>query len=223
MSLMLKHQRANREKRSTEAAPTIVAVVGGASAGAIGRQQLAALLDNALAEDLKSLHDIHSIERKIEAKRDILIPKYRDYVARLRADGTRHDILGYFLVWLFDAGDMEGALDLGFELVGKQIGLPERFNRDLPTFMADAVIDWSDAEFEAGRSPEPYFSTLLECMEAWDLPDALRARYFRLGGLLCERAGDIEGAVSKLERAMSLGAKVKTKLAELTKLQSKSD
>jgi tetratricopeptide (TPR) repeat protein len=233
MSLMLKHQRTAKTAPAETVAARKTAVIGAPAAGRIGRQQLAALLSNALAEDLKSLKEIHSIERKIAVKRELLIPKYRDYVARLRADGKQHDILGYYLVWLLDAGEMDSALELGFFLVGQGAGLPgERFSRDLPTFMADAVLEWAEAEFDAGRSPEPYFARLFKRVDGladgvaftpWDLPDALRAKYYRLRGLLDERLGDVDSAIRQLEKALSLGAKVKTKLGELAKLQARQE
>ena len=229
MSLMLKHQRKHRAAEKTEqAAGADVARIGTVSAGKIGEQQLRTLLDNALAEDLKSLSEIKSMERRADVKREQLIPKYKPYVDRLRAGGKNHDLLGYFIVWLFDTGDIEGGLDLGEYMASVDAGLPERFNRDLPTFMADGVLAWSEAEYDAGRSPEPYFSTAFAHVDTagednWDLPDALRAKYFRLRGLLDERLENIDDAIANLERAMALGAKVKTKINELAKLQAKSE
>lgn len=228
MSLMLKHQLKHPKTSPVPDRPA-TGVIGSGAAGMIGRQQLSTLLDNALEEDLRGLKAIKSVERKIEVKRDLLVPKYRDYVARLRSDGRRHDLLGYYLVWLFDAGQIEAALDLGFYLIDAGVALPERFNRDVSTFMADAVLEWSDAAFDADRSPEPYFSALFahvdgsEKAEPWDLPDALRAKYYRLRGLLDERTGDTAAALANLQRAMDLGAKVKTKLNELKRLQEKED
>ena len=226
MSLMLKHQQ-KHPKATPKRAAARHAVIGSGAAGMIGRQQLNALLDNALEEDLRGLKTIKSVERKIEVKRAQLLPKYRDYVARLRGADQAHDLLGFYMVWLFDAGEIEAALDLGFYMAEMGFSLPERFNRDVSTFLADAVLEWADAEYEAERSPEPYFSTLFAHVDgsddtpAWDLPDALRAKYYRLRGLLDERAGNIEAAVGHLEHAMALGAKVKTKLNDLKRLQDK--
>jgi len=223
MSLMRRHQERMKQAGTVDAATPVVAVLGSATSGMVGMQQLVALLDAALAEDLKSLHDIQSVERKIEVKRTLLIPKYRDYVARLRADGRSHDLLGYYMVWLLDAGDMEAALELGFSLAAAGASMPERFKQQLPTFLAGTVMDWAEAEDALGRSPEPYFSELFAKAigglqdEPWDLPDALRARYYRMRGLLDEKTGDIPSAIEHLERAFMLGAKVKTKLDALKK------
>lgn len=226
MSLMLNFQKQRRASAPDATVDSAgVARIGAVSAGKIGAQQLRALLDGALAEDLKSISAIKSMERRIDVKRDQLIPKYWPYVNRLRADGKNHDILGYFLVWLFDTGDIESGLDLGDYMAGIAAGLPERFNRDLPTFMADGVLAWAEAEYDADRSPEPYFSKIFDHVDAmdWDLPDALRAKYYRLRGLLDERLGNVDDAVANLERAMALGAKVKTKLNELAKQQTKTE
>ena len=222
MSLMLKHQRRAKETGVVASVPPAGGPVGAVPGGRVGTQQLGALIDAALTEDIKSLKGVRSIERKIELKREQLIPKYREYVARLRSDGVAHPLLTQYLVWRFDVGELEAALDLGFHCLDHGVSLPERFRRDVPTYMADAVLEWAEAQFEAGRSPEPYFTHLFEyvrgdAVEPWDLPDALRAKYFRLHGLLKEQTGDLRSAEASLVRAMTLGAKVKTALAKVRK------
>jgi len=116
---------------------------------------------------------------------------------------------------------MEEALDLGLYCDAQGVGLPERFNRDIRTFMADAVIDWAEREHDAGRSPHPYFSTVLERVtsdeDPWDVPDAVRAKYLRLHGFLLEGQGQDEKALAALEEALRLGAQVKTRRDKLAK------
>lgn len=48
-------------------------------------------------------------------------------------------------------------LDQLQDLVPKYMPMPERFKRDLPTYLCDTIVDWADAEQDAGRSTEPYF------------------------------------------------------------------
>lgn len=223
MSLMKKFQARMGGAEPAAAASKSAAVPGGMTPGMIGRQQLEALLTGALDEDLKGLHELQSVERKIQVKREQLLPKYREYVERLRSLGLHHDLLGYYLVWLFDCGEIEPAVELGLWCAEQGVSLPERFRRPLVSFVAGGVLEWAETQHDSGRSAEPYFSRLFELAAgpgadggapAWDLPDAMRAGYYRLRGLIRADAGDHAGAVAALERALQLGAKVKTVLAE---------
>ncbi|MDK2956518.1 MAG: hypothetical protein PWQ57_2014 [Desulfovibrionales bacterium] len=223
-SLFLKHRRAVQNGETTVRTPD----VGPAAGGSLGALRKAQLLADALTEDLKRLHEIKSIERKAEVKRSELLPKYQPYVDRLTAEDKADPLLGQYLVWLFDVADLPRAMALGRYCDAHGVGLPERFHRDLRTFMADAVLAWSEAENEAGRSPEPYFSDVLAKLAApvpdgWDAPDALRAKYYRLHGFLLEAAGDLAGARDALTRAYALGAQVKTRLADVAKALERED
>ena len=164
-----------------------------------------------------------SIDRKIAIKRDTLIPKYAGYVARLREEGRPHELVGYFLVWLFDCGLIERALDLAGWCAEHGQGLPERFKASLPAFVARQILDWSQQTFDEGASPEPFFSQVYARLFdpdpalAWDVHDDVAAQFLRLRGLMLERAGDVPGAVAELEKALARGAKVKTALDKLKK------
>ncbi len=207
----------------TVGAPTKNAATG----GTLGKQQHAQLLADSLTEDLKKLHELKSIERKIEMKRTVLLPKYKSHVDELTGADKAAPLLGQYLVWLFDVGDMPRALALGLYCDAHGVDLPERFNRDLHTFMADAVLEWAEAEHTAERSPEPYFSQILEHITdatdegGWDVPDALRAKFYRLSGFLLEAGGNLAGAKDALTEALKLGAQVKTRLSEVTKALEK--
>ncbi|MEI3478214.1 MAG: phage terminase small subunit [Bilophila sp.] len=111
-----------------------------------------------MPKDLEALHGVVSIDRKIAIKRDTLIPKYAGYVARLREEGRPHELVGYFLVWLFDCGFIERALDLAGWCAEHGQGLPDCFKASLPAFVARQILDWSQQTFDEGASPEPFFS-----------------------------------------------------------------
>ncbi|MEZ6853138.1 phage terminase small subunit [Halodesulfovibrio aestuarii] len=225
MSLMLSHQQRMREqKKRVEAGqpePEKPDMLKTAPTGLVGTQQLLALLDKALEQDLKSLKGINSRERKAEVKRQ-LVEKYTTYVERLKAVSATHDLLGWYLVWLFDIGEMDTAVEYGLWCVREGVALPERFNRDVKTFVADAILEWTDVQFEAGHSVQPYFAAVLNnadgmCCQPWDLPDEVTAKFYRQQGLVLARAEKFTAAVDVLEEALSLGAKVKTALADARK------
>lgn len=193
-----------------------------AAPGKLAGAQLEALVSASLTEDLAALKGLNSVERKVAMKRDTLIPKYGDYARRLKDAGkTAHELLGYWLVWLFDVGMMAEAFEHALWCLKNGVALPARFQSDIRFFIAAQVLEWAEAEFAAGRSPEPYFSalfteTLME-PEKWNLPDDLRARFFRLRGLMAEKDGDLALAEADLQKALDLGAKVKTALAGVRK------
>jgi len=78
-------------------------------------------------------------------------------------------------------------------------------------------LSWADTEFEAGRSVEPYFSRVFDLAENWDLHDEIRAKFYRLKGLIAMDKDDFTMVVPALETAMEYGAKVKTALGDAMK------
>lgn len=97
-------------------------------------------------------------------------------------------------------------------------------------FVAMQTLAWAEAEYNAGRGYEPYLGAVLAAMEAeggeaeaWDVPDRIKAGFYRLVGLQAEKNGDLASAASNLERAMALGGKVKTALDAVRKRQERDD
>lgn len=194
--------------------------------GLLAGQQLASFLNASLQEDVKTLKDISSKERKAAIKRDTIIPKYRDYVARLRGEGVKHDAVGWFLVWLMDSGMVEEGQELARYCVNTGQRLPENFKAEAGYFFADTLLTWAEGECTADRSFEPYVTILVEDVaidpEAWNVPDAILARAHRLRGLSAEKADKLEVAHAELTRAQELGAKVKTALDTVAKKLEKA-
>jgi hypothetical protein len=189
--------------------------------GTLAGKQLESFLSASLTEDLAALKNMASVERKSEHKRDTLLPKYAPYVERLKESDTGHDLLGYYLVWLFDAGSIDEATQFAGWCLEHGVALPARFQSDIRFFIASQVTEWAEKEEAAGREAQPYFDLIwkqaLAEMETWNLPDDLNARYFRLKGLVAERLGDLVSAEKHLLTALDLGAKVKTALERVQK------
>ena len=185
------------------------------------QSQRDALLAASLAEDLAVLSAERSLTRKAEIKRDTLIPKYAGYVATLRETGSDHELLGYYLVWLFDAGFIGQALEFASWCMENGLKLPEKFKSEIPFFVAGQVAAWAEAEFTAKREIEPYFSEvfvkILADEKAWALPDTETARFFRLRALKMEQDGNLQQAEADLVEASGYGAQVKTALERVRK------
>ena len=191
----------------------------------IGKQQNNELMTAAMQEDLKSLGDIKSRERRTEIKRTHLVPKYEAFVQSIMAAAQAHPILGQVLVWLFDIGEIHRACELGQYCLEHKIPLPERFKRSMDVYLADEVLGYADNEFRNGRSSEPYFSQQFELVKtgAFDLPDEVTGKYFRLAGLIAQQKNEFEQAVQYLQRALELGEKVKTALNDSRKALKKAE
>lgn len=189
------------------------------------------LMEASLAQDLERISAINSREVRQQLKRDELLPKYLDYVQDYRKSGLNfpNAVVMQVLVWLFDTEQFEAGLDLADFAMTQGQQMPERFERDVPTFVADAVIDWAEAEYKAKRSPEPYLSNLLPLVDGeWQLFERIPARYHKVLGILAMERRDWPGAIKHLERATQLydsigvGTKLEGARKALAKQESNS-
>ncbi|WP_419174413.1 phage terminase small subunit [Desulfosediminicola sp.] len=193
------------------------AVVASMPSSTIARQQTFAKMQAEMDGDLKSLKLIQSVKEKERVKKENLVPKYMPFADSLIAAAQTHPILGILLVWLFDIKDIPNAVRVALFCIEHAIPMPEWFKRDLPTFLCDVILEWAEAEVEAGRSVEPYFSQVYELTKELDMPDQVRAKIFRLQGLIAYEKGDYATAVVTLQEAADFGASVKTILGKARK------
>ena len=230
MSLALAHKR-----RVQAEGPAVAARAGAGTAVYSAATALSSpanakkhlkLMEDALAQDLERVSAINSRELRQQLKRDELLPKYLDYVQRYRDSGLSfpNSVVMQVLVWLFDTVQFEAGLDLAdFAMAQNQL-MPERFKRDVPTFVADAVIEWAEAEQKAGRSPEPYVSDLLPRVDGeWELTEQIPAKYHKLLGIRALNAKEWAKAITHFERANQLhdGIGVGTRLEGARKALAK--
>ncbi|MEG0414400.1 MAG: phage terminase small subunit, partial [Comamonas sp.] len=91
---------------------------------------------------LRTLKDIQSVERKIEAKRKMLVD-FEDYVIGvLDADGGAQDpLIATMLVWHLDVGEWPRAITLAEYCLRHGLVLPDQYKRNLPTMLLDEVAD----------------------------------------------------------------------------------
>lgn len=215
MSLALAHKRRVQAEGPAAAARAGAEAVVYSSATALSSPANAKkhlkLMEDALAQDLERVSAINSRELRQQLKRDELLPKYLDYVQRYRDSGLSfpNSVVMQVLVWLFDTVQFEAGLDLANFAMEQNQPMPERFKRDVPTFVADAVIEWAEAEQKAGRSPEPYLSDLLPRVDGeWQLTEQIPAKYHKLLGIRALDARELTKAITHFERATELHAAV---------------
>ena len=234
MSLALAHKRSTLALGSAAVAAAAGAPVAYSPADALSspanaRKHLM-LQEAALDQDLERVSAINGMAMRQVLKRDELLPKYQDYVQRYCESGLNfpNRVLVQVMIWLFDTEEFEDGMELAHFAIGQGQQMPERFKRDIQTFVADAVCDWAYAEYKAKRSPEPYLSDLLSLVDGeWELTEQIPAKYHKLVGLRAMEAKDWGLALLHFNRATELhpsigvGVRVENCLRALKKQQAK--
>ena len=234
MSLALAHKRSTLALGSAAVAAAAGALVAYSPADALSspanaRKHLM-LQEAALDQDLERVSAINGMAMRQALKRDELLPKYQDYVQRYCESGLNfpNRVLVQVMIWLFDTEEFEDGMELAHFAIGQGQQMPERFKRDIQTFVADAVCDWAYAEYKANRSPEPYLSDLLSLVDGeWELTEQIPAKYHKLVGIRAMEDKDWGLALLHFNRATELhpsigvGVRVENCLRALKKQQAK--
>ncbi|WP_432239897.1 phage terminase small subunit [Herbaspirillum robiniae] len=202
---------------------------GGATVGTAYELMLAQL-----HEHRRTLHNIQSVERKIEVKATML-PAYQAWIDGVLSagKGAQDEVLVNALVWHIDVGDYERALQLAGYAVAHDFTLPDRYNRTLPTLLQD---DFAGAALGGKFKDQPERAAdLLQQVLAMtgnaDTPDQARAKVHKALGLAllemvnkvdaenitAESADYATAAMQNLNRAGELhqGAGVKKEIERL--------
>ncbi|MFC0206440.1 phage terminase small subunit [Novosphingobium soli] len=167
-----------------------------------------------LTHDLRRLKEIRSIDRKIEAKREML-PEYKAWVDGLmNADagvgtGVAAEVLPTYMVWLIDVGAYMAALDLVPFMLRHKVEMPSRYQRDAATIVVEEV---AVAAAKAQNAGEAFSLDVLmrvgELTEGLDIHDEVRAKLLKAIGVEKLRgAEDMEagpGALPHLETALDI-------------------
>ena len=215
MSLALAHKRRILALGSTAVAALAASAAlaytpGDALSSPANARKHLLLQEAALDQDLARLSDLKNLASKQSLKREELLPKYQEYVQRYCESGLNfpNRVAVQVMVWLFDTAQFDDALELADFLMEQGQQMPERFKRDIQTFVADAVIEWAYDEFTAERSPEPYLSDLLPRVDGeWDLPEQIPSKYHKLIGMRAMEAEQWGKALKHLERSTELYSK----------------
>ncbi|SOB60542.1 putative Small terminase subunit [Pseudodesulfovibrio profundus] len=222
MSLALQWKK--RVENGETEPPATVGSSGPGGKGSVDKPTLMKLLDDALDVARKGLKSLRSKSDKVAHKKEKLIPEFQEYVDRLMDKGWAHDLLPWHMIWCLDAGLIGPALKVAHYCMEQGIQPDEEyFRRDIPTLVADLTHKWAEQNFKDGLSSEPYFSEVYELVvtssgtDPWAQHDEVRAKYFKLKGLIEYEAGNLETAKDNFEKGVKVGATVKTVLAEVTK------
>lgn len=182
------------------------------------------LLVNSMEVDLRRLSGLSHSERD-KLKAADLIPKYQpialDYLES--GDSYRNPVLVEVIIMMMDIGDIPAALELALPAVEQKQPMPRRFKKtNLPTFIADNVIAWSNAQLARDKKIEPCFSNTFEAMmdDGWKVPREVVAKFHKIAAEVAMKDGQLEQALEHFIRASEIdpsGAKCATKIAQLKK------
>jgi hypothetical protein len=113
-------------------------------------------------------------------------------------------VVPYWVIWLWDTGDLEGFIKHGRR--AEALNQRSPLNTPLKEFRWYRVLDWANDELKAGRSPEPYFGDVYAEAEA--MPGSIAAGYHTVAGKLAmgraeaaEKDEDIDVAVEQYRQA----------------------
>ena len=183
-----------------------------------------------LHDDLRTLSNVQSIEKRIEMK-PALLAKYRPWVAGALqvADGDaapQDEIMVTALIWALDIADWSFALDIADHCLAHRLGLPERYNRTMGCLVVEEIAE--AAIKTTGSVPHDVLEQVRPIATDHDMPDQVRAKFFRaLGESWAQRAETfdpasdsaaaggkpamVDAALTELRRAVELNAKVGVK------------
>jgi hypothetical protein len=170
----------------------------------------------ALWEARQRLKNIKSVERKVEAKREIL-PQFDAYVSGvLEADtGAPDDVLMNVMVWRFDIGDLAGGLAIGAYAMRHGLDTPDRYQRDTASIIAEQVAEETLAALEADA---PDLDSLADSVnravaltDDADIHDQIRAKLYKAAGYGARAAGSPKTALAHLQRALALNGRAGVK------------
>ncbi len=138
-----------------------------------------------LQHDLRRLRDIASIEKKIEAKREML-PHYAAWVqGLLDADtGLEEDVLPTVMIWRIDTGDFDGALALIEHVLAHNLPLPARYERSAPALIVEEIATAAWKVQQAGDAFPFEILARVDMLTAdADMHDQIRAKLKKAIGI----------------------------------------
>jgi len=176
-----------------------------------------------LNQDVAYLRGLPTIADRVAYKRDELLPRWKPTVETYLESGSSYDnpVFSWYVVWAFDAGDLDEALRLADLAIEQQQPTPENIRSTFPVFVADTVMAWAENTAAAGESIEPYFSQVFEKVASeWRLHEEITAKWFKFAGLYLLRDDNGQPRASAVEDVETL-EKADALLAQAEKLHKR--
>lgn len=160
---------------------------------ALGTTESMHLLIRELETDVEYVRSLPLIADRVNYKRDALLPKWVPTVEAYLASGQvyANPVFAWCVIWLFDVGDLDKALDWADIAISQKQATPDRLRSNFPTFVADTMLAWAQETAGRGESVEPYFTRTFERVaNTWRLHEQVTAKWFKFAGLELLRNDD---------------------------------
>lgn len=199
----------------------------GAAAGderiRVGEGKRDVVRDAAFKLDVAKISKLNSMAQRNEFKKQ-LIGKYAEQCKQFIATNNGNaDVFIHSMIWLFDTGAYGAGLEYADIAIERGLPMPERFNRDVQTFAADAVLEGLNTP----QMNQAAFDLVLERMRSgkWQVYEAIQYKYIKHLADAAFDASDWQAAFDLYSEADNVydGAKVKTRLTEAKKKLEKTD
>lgn len=153
----------------------------------------------ALQKDIDEAAKIEQRPERTRFKRDVLLPRWMPSAESWLSGGETYQnpIFVWCVIWLFDAGELDLALEWAELAIERGQEAPAPFRSSLPVFVADTVLAWAETESANGAAIEPYFSrTMGNVLQCWQVHGEQKAKYLKLAGrnLLRDENGEPRAA-----------------------------
>lgn len=157
-----------------------------------------------------------------------LVNEYMPVIEKLIEKEVASPAVTQVMIWCFDIDDIATGLKYGKIAIERNIPMPERFDRDVKTFVADQVIQWV-ALRDAKDSVEPFFSDVYSMIfdkeNPWRIHEQILIKFHKVKINQLEKDGKLEAAYKLCEECESINpviAKVKTQKERLAKAIKKN-
>lgn len=138
------------------------------------------ILVKALEKDVEQARSIQFIPDRIVFKRDVLLPRWVPTVEAYLDSGQvyANPVFAWCVIWLFDVGNLDKALDWADIAISQQQATPDRLRSNFPTFVADTMLAWRKSLPDAGKVSNRIFRAPLS---ASPIPGGCMSRSRRSG------------------------------------------
>lgn len=149
--------------------------------------------------ELAKIKALPTFEQRAEYKRLHFLPKFlplvTDYFSQ--KEQYQNDLIGHCIMYLFDVGDFEQAIELTDQAIANGQKMPEGVLRPVAFFAADHIFDFTERATASCQSAEPYFSQALEKLTTgqWQVSEIVLAKWYKLTAKLLLLARELNGKV----------------------------
>lgn len=166
----------------------------------------------AIVEDcLKEMSNLDDIAERLPHKAEAC-KRLEAFVTGYMQSAAKYpnSVAVWFMIWLFDLGDIAKAVPLALHLSAQKVHkMPTRFKCDIQCFICDKMYDWAKAQLESNKSAGPYLDNVIKALEAekWELSKIVKGKMYVIRGKHLEANGEDKAALADFEKAMSINGR----------------